>query len=245
MLKQSDRRSSTRLVVMAAALLAAMPAYAFGQGVLFVEGNKVGVGIETPMVPLHVQKSDGTARILVQETNSTVSARSLLELANNGGPFFIFRDNSIAQSYSFAMGAHGDFIISHQQTPGVELRMTPSGNLFISGILNQGSSREIKTGVTPVDGATILQQVVELPLATWSYSAEPRVRHLGPMAEDFSQQFRLGPNPRVLAPGDTSGVALAAIQGLHELVEQQAAVIEELRQRLAKLEAESAPASER
>lgn len=241
MLTNPIRTPLWRSGLLAATLVAVLPASAFAQGVLFVEGNKVGVGIETPLVPLHVQKSDGTARILVRETHPTVGARSLFELSNNGGPFFIFSDSSLQQSYSFAMGANADFIISHQQNPGVEFRMTPSGTVTIAGTLNQGSSRDIKTDITPIDGAAVLQRVVGLPLATWSYSGEPTVRHLGPMAEDFREQFGLGPNPRVLSPGDTSGVALAAIQGLHQLVEEQAAMIEELRERLAKLEGTPEP----
>jgi hypothetical protein len=42
------------------------------------------------------------------------------------------------------------------------------------------------------------------------------------MAEDFSQAFGLGEDERYINMVDADGVALAAIQGLHQLVQEQA-----------------------
>jgi hypothetical protein len=184
-----------------------------------------------------VKKADGTARLQVEESSATTQVRELFRLVNNGGPFFIFQDSSTAKSFSFAMSGPGDFIISHQQTPGVQLRLNPNGNLTISGSLSQGSSREIKEQVQTVDPQEVLQRVAALPVATWKYKADAGpVRHLGPMAEDFHGAFGLGANDKGISALDTSGVALAAIQGLYDLVQEQRSEIDELRQRLAELE---------
>jgi hypothetical protein len=45
--------------------------------------------------------------------------------------------------------------------------------------------------------------------------------NLGPMAQDFHAAFGLGENDCAIAAVDADGVALAAIQGLNEKMEQQ------------------------
>jgi hypothetical protein len=82
------------------------------------------------------------------------------------------------------------------------------------------SDRNLKEGFAPVDPRAILARVATLPIETWSYRGEA-ARHLGPMAQDFAAAFALGVDNRHIFPLDASGVALAAIQGLHALVRAQ------------------------
>ncbi len=64
---------------------------------------------------------------------------------------------------------------------------------------------------------TVLNKVLALPIKEWSYKDSiDNIRHIGPMAEDFYQAFGLGESETGIATLDTSGVALAAIQGLNE-----------------------------
>jgi hypothetical protein len=87
-----------------------------------------------------------------------------------------------------------------------------------------------------VDTHDVLERVAALPITTWSYLwDEGRVRHMGPMAQDFHAAFGLGGDERRIDVADGLGVALAAIQALHELVEGQAAEIAELHGRLDRL----------
>jgi hypothetical protein len=89
-----------------------------------------------------------------------------------------------------------------------------------------------------VDPQAILAGVARLPVARWHYrGAEAEGAHLGPAAEDFFAAFGLGSDARYIATVDADGVALAAIQGLHEVVRAQRAEIEALEARLAALEA--------
>lgn len=79
--------------------------------------------------------------------------------------------------------------------------------------------------------------MVELPVATWHYRADPpEVRHLGPMAQDFRAAFGLWDTDTKIFPLDASGVSLAAIQGLHARVVAAEAENAELRARLERLE---------
>ncbi|HEY0548440.1 MAG TPA: hypothetical protein VGF13_02495 [Verrucomicrobiae bacterium] len=47
------------------------------------------------------------------------------------------------------------------------------------------------------------------------------VRHIGPMAQDFRSAFAVGENDRTITTVDADGVALAAIQGLNQKVEEE------------------------
>ena len=68
----------------------------------------------------------------------------------------------------------------------------------------------------------------------WRYKEERSgSRHIGPMAQDFHVAFGLGDSERHISTVDADGVALAAIQGLHQLVQRQAATIQALEARLA------------
>lgn len=63
---------------------------------------------------------------------------------------------------------------------------------------------------------------------TWNYeSQEESVRHMGPMAEDFYDEFGLGADRERIANVDADGVALVAIQGLADRVAEKDARIDE------------------
>ena len=209
-------------------------------GVLFVENDRVGIGTSTPSTKLDVQEADAaigssnSVKVLVRNTASNVGNREMFEIRNNGGAFFIVKDDSTNSSYSFA-NFGGDFIISQQQNPGVEFRLTQTGNLTISGTLTQSSSRYVKDNIEALDGREILAKVVDLPLAKWSYQGQD-ARHLGPMAEDFHASFGLGDTDKGLTTIDVSGVALASIKGLHEMVQEKDERIVELEERIQALE---------
>jgi hypothetical protein len=105
-----------------------------------------------------------------------------------------------------------------------------------------GSDRNIKEGFAEIDTSTILNKVSALPITEWNYKAEPNgTRHLGPVAQDFHEAFGLnGSDDTHIATIDESGVALAAIQGLNQKLEQRLeqkeTEITELKARLDKLE---------
>ena len=75
----------------------------------------------------------------------------------------------------------------------------------------------------------MLRKLTRLPVRSWSYKAEPGVRHIGPVAQDFHRLFRVGADNRHIGTVDSAGVALAAIKGL-------AAQNRRLNHRIARLE---------
>jgi hypothetical protein len=91
------------------------------------------------------------------------------------------------------------------------------------------SDRNVKRDFEPVDAESVLAGVLGLPIESWSYRADdPRVRHVGPMAQDFAAAFGVGDDDRHIHTVDASGVALAAIQALAARLAAAEARIEEL-----------------
>jgi hypothetical protein len=129
----------------------------------------------------------------------------------------------------FLAGAPGGvkFYTNTAMSAGSEL---PAG----SGTWSALSSRSSKTRFKEIDPVDYLDRVLSLELSEWSYKDEdPSVSHVGPMAEDFYDRFGHGPSPRTISTIDSDGVALAAIQGLYELVKKQQAEIDQLKTLIA------------
>ena len=85
---------------------------------------------------------------------------------------------------------------------------------------NPGSDRNLKQDFKPVDPLAILDKVVALPVTEWAYKADSQTRHLGPVAQDFMAAFNLGSSDKSIATVDADGVALSAIQGLNQKLEE-------------------------
>ena len=95
------------------------------------------------------------------------------------------------------------------------------GPLVPIGILKRTSPRST---------AEVLRKVIELPISSWGYKAEDRsVRHIGPVAQDFYAAFALGQDDRHIVDIDEGGVALAAIQGLNQKLNEKDATMAELK----------------
>ncbi|MFN7138343.1 MAG: tail fiber domain-containing protein [Limisphaerales bacterium] len=116
-----------------------------------------------------------------------------------------------------------------------------------SGSWTSLSDRNAKENFCDVDGREVLERVIALPVHTWNYkSQESTVRHIGPTAQDFYAAFGVGETETGISTVDADGVALAAIQGLHQIVKEKDAeiqslksAVEELRQVLNELSAAS------
>jgi len=116
---------------------------------------------------------------------------------------------------------------------GVGVQVFGGGNAW-SAI----SDRNMKENFKPVDCRAILEKVVAMPVTTELYRNSHRV-----MAQDFKASFQVGEDDRHISTSDADGVALGAIQGLNQKVEDLIAelknsrnAIEELKRRLTQLE---------
>jgi hypothetical protein len=118
-----------------------------------------------------------------------------------------------------------------QPIAGVEL---PPG----SGSWSVLSAREVKANLAPVDGAQIAGTLASLPVFTWSYTSQSdSVRHIGPMAQDFYAAFGVGEDDQHISAVDADGVALAALQGVYQLLQERDVQIATQQVRIEALEA--------
>jgi len=167
---------------------------------------------------------------------------------------------AVVYNYTPEIGIAGNGLAFVQNNTTTRLCISTNGNVGI-GTLNptnklmvvnarcdgsswiNASDRNLKQGFAGVDAQAVLARVAALPVTTWSYKAQPEQKHLGPVAQDFHAAFGLGADDVSIATVDESGVALAAIQGLNEKVEEQRVELKqketevtELKQRLVVLE---------
>lgn len=101
-----------------------------------------------------------------------------------------------------------------------------------------GSDRNLKENIEPVDSKALLDKLTSLPIGTWNYKAQDEsIRHIGPMAQDFSAAFGVGEDDKHIATIDADGVALAAIQALHSENQDLASEVAQLKENMAQLQA--------
>jgi hypothetical protein len=194
-------------------------------------GN-IGNGIFFPLAPIHVQRANGTAQILVEETNGTAAERTLFQLKNNGMTKLGISNTESGIDWVLANSDTG-LQFSRVGSAGVEMEILNNGNLVIAGGMTVQSDVNSKTEITEIDIANVLSLVAKLPVTRWEYKDAPGEAHIGPMAQDFYAAFGLGNTDKGISTIDTAGVALAAIQALNQkLVEQNLS----LEQRVIELE---------
>jgi hypothetical protein len=203
-------------------------------------GN-VGIGTASPSALLHVASTGSGStdgKLLVKNTSSTTAGRELIEGNNNGSALIVLNDSEAAGNrWAFGSVAGGSFLWDNQTDGTVEMQLDTNGNLTTSGTVNGVSSRDAKMGFVTLDPKEALSRVATLPISTWSYKADgPGVRHLGPMSEDFYQAFGLGQDDKHISYTDSAGVALAAVQGLNQVVQEKDKEIANLKSRIEALE---------
>jgi hypothetical protein len=124
------------------------------------------------------------------------------------------------------------FYTNSSLTSGV--KVNGGGNAWSSA-----SDRELKARFADLNYVEVVERLVqEVPITTWKYKSEDvGIRHIGPVAQDFYAAFGVGDDDSHISTVDADGVALAAIHGLYELVQQKDAQIADLEARVTALEA--------
>jgi hypothetical protein len=143
---------------------------------------------------------------------------------------FVWADDSTG-AFDFDPAAQGSFGVNVPNT--FHVRAT-GGVRFATGISGAGgvittgcfispfasawsctSDRALKERVEAISPRRVLDQLVAMPVSTWSLIAS-NVRQMGPMAQDFKKAFGLGESDTSINSIDAQGVAFAAIQGLNQ-----------------------------
>jgi hypothetical protein len=216
-----------------------------------VAGNgNVGIGTIAPGAKLEVSDGSIGLRVIPGYLNGVANSNAVtLEMAGNK-TLGIWDDLDVFGSV--IVGA-GGYVSSHgrlhvQSKAGEPLYLNPfvgSGPVIIGGggtnqnlnvtgeittqAINLTSDRNAKEQFKPVSGREVLAKVAALPITEWQYKTQGDARHIGPMAQDFHAAFGTGRDDKHITSVDADGVALAAIQGLNEIVREKDAELSRLK----------------
>ncbi len=200
----------------------------------------VGIGITAPTRRLDISK-EGACDIGIRNTSGT-DVR-----------WFLQTDNDTNKTFKVSRDGGGGPVLTvdaRNDLNGVTFRV--DGSVQATNVVFS-SSRELKNELGTIDGKETLARLATLPISKWTLKTDQKATaHIGPMAEDFHKLFNVGQDEKHLAVTDVNGVALAAIQGLAQLVrerdEEITALLRErdrevtmLKSRLADLEKQLAP----
>ena len=186
----------------------------------------VGIGTNSPKANLHLFADSGAQpHLLLEENENGDFARLRLKNTSNTTHWDLAAGSTDNDRLNFFVSNGRGNVMSLRAT-GDPLVMYNGAKLTEGGTWMIASSRHLKTDFEAVDPQEVLARLVGLPVQTWRYKAEALARHMGPTAEAFASVFGLGDTDRGIATVDADGVALASIQGLHAIVEQQQDKIE-------------------
>jgi len=133
------RRSIPGLAaLMALSLFLGWAATGHAQGTLFVEGDKVGIGTDTPSQKLHITGTTSDTALLIQQTGAeSTPIPSMVDLVRNGRAQFRLEDTSAdgGNPWIFAT-REGAFQINELNDGGqVDFVVSSAGHLTIAGSL--------------------------------------------------------------------------------------------------------------
>ncbi len=143
---------------------------------------------------------------------------------------FVWADDTAATIAStavdqFTVRASGGTRIFSNSTSTVGVNLPAGGNAW--AVI---SDRNVKANFAEVDGRDVLDQLASIPIDTWNLTSQDEsIRHIGPVAQDFYAAFEVGEDNTHITTSDADGVALASIQALYDLVQEQEAQIAALK----------------
>lgn len=150
----------------------------------------------------------------VAGTRSTVFGYHANTSALKSG--FVYADASSNSSttpsiaYQFIVRASGGIVFYTDSLNTTGATIFPG-----SGSWAVVSDRNKKANPEPVNYEEILQSINRLKIKQWNYISQSRhIHHLGPMAQDFYDQFHFGENNTSISGVDIDGVILAGIKAL-------------------------------
>jgi hypothetical protein len=138
-------------------------------------------------------------------------------------------------------GAHDQFIVA--STNGIGMYTTKTFGVGSHGCSLTGaatmwvctSDRDAKENFIQLDAPDVLRRVSTMSITRWNEKGVPGIEHIGPVAQDFHAAFGLGADDLHIGSGDLSGVALVAIQGLHQELMKRDALIAKQGNEIAEL----------
>lgn len=216
---------------------------ASGQSSVAMGDGSIATGGTSTAMGLYARADGVTAvamgwRVKANGDSSVVLGSDALALPAAKGAIILSDRSSLNTFTGFApneflvRAAGGTGIYSNAAlTSGVTLAPGASAWAAISDV-------NMKENFRDLDDGDVLAKIARMPIREWNYKAQDAViRHIGPTAQDFRAAFGLGEDPLRISTIDADGVALRALQALEKRTRDSDALIADLLERIAKLEA--------
>ncbi len=160
-------------------------------------------------------------------------------VSNNGysGAFVLGDNNSTnrlnaSANNSFNSRFSGGYNLYSNATMSSGVQLAAGG-----GSWSSVSDRNKKENFKLLDYDSILMNVLKVPVLEWNYiSQSNKIRHIGPMAQDFYNVFKVGESDTTITTIDIDGVNFAAIKALYYYINKCEKKIEEFEARIINLE---------
>jgi len=174
----------------------------------------VGMGTTSPETELHVSHGD-TPTLRLDQDGSKGFGTYTWDVSGNETNFFVRNlTNGSRLPFRILPDAREDALVLDGQQVGIgtnlplaslhlasdapslrientststdALRLDENGNLTLSGVLTEASSRHLKAERRSVHPDSVLARLADVSIETWTYKADANsVRHMGPMAPDI------------------------------------------------------------
>ncbi len=213
------------------------------------DSGKVGINTSTPTATLHVRRTDGSAKMRVEEAISTAGTYTLLELATVGGaglnlrPRFAMSHGGLGATWNFDILNNGSFAFI--RSGGAVFTYGSNGNLSIEGqFISNGTTLNVPDYVfaddyslMPLDELrSFVQRRGHLPDVPSAGEVQAAGLNLTEMQLTLLRKVE-ELTLYTLDQDDTIDSQQDVIRGQQAAIESQHQVIEELRSRLDALEA--------
>lgn len=226
------------------------PAWSWAQGVLFVEGNKVGIGTSSPETDLDIQSQTNNANVLQARSTKGHQLFRVFETTNGDGLVSLFNELG-EETFRFTSVLGGRLAIGCISALTHKLEINNGngpGRACGTGTFSRvqagdtqfstSSSRSSKENIVPLHPEGILEKVAAIGVYSYDFIDGPKDR-MGLMAEDFHEVFGRGPREQ-LNGHDVQMALWLAVQEvatrnqelagrLEALVEQNDALAQEVR----------------
>ncbi len=195
-------------------------------------GGNIGIGTTNPVSLLHLNQGSNPTGVQWERAGYDTTQIGLI-----GTGFSVH--NVTDNRYDLVILENGNVGIG-MTNPIQPLQMGSGAHVTVGGMWTNASDRNLKENFAAINPLWYLEQVAQLPLSTWNYKTEgSEISHIGPMAQDFYTAFGLGEDDKHIGTVDANGVALAAIQGLYQLAQDQQTQIESQQETLTQLTADN------
>jgi hypothetical protein len=184
----------------------------------------VGIGTASPARRLDVV-NEGASDIGIMNTSGT-DVRWFLQV-----------DSDVNKTFKMSREGGGGPVVT------MDARLDANGVTFkVDGSVQAtnvvfSSSRALKNELASIDSKDIVTRLASLPISKWTFKNDAKAtEHIGPMAEDFYKLFSVGTDAQHISVTDANGVALSAIKGLAQMLQERDEEMTALKARLAELE---------